>query len=136
MVFSKPLRQGADGIWKCLKWFISPTKMNEISLMRIHECHESLAGNEVLILECSSSGVRYLLHYNKYDLYLVSYSILCHCGNFPNDTSYQYILQILSSQLTFSTSFFWDILHLNIFVIEYCHWWSGFGCDLTSFSRC
>ena len=29
---------------------------------------------------------------------------LCHCGNFSNDTSYEYIDKCLSSQLTFGSS--------------------------------
>ena len=55
---------------------------------------------------------------------VVSYSLLCHSGDFSNNTS---DLQVLSSQLIFSSinakngNKVWYILHPNISAMKYCH---------------
>ena len=49
--------------------------------------------------------------YNKM-LYLVSYGILCHCDNFPNDTSYEQVHKYRHPNLVFV----WYILHPFFFL--------------------
>ena len=51
--------------------------------------------------------------------------ILCHCGNFSNDISYEHVHEELSSQLLFIVHplLVCYILHPDIFVMKYCHGW-------------
>ena len=66
----------------------------------------------------------------------MSYSFSCQRGNFSNDTSCEYGLQILSSHFTFIP--FWYILHPNVYVMNQYHGWLKFGLKnhLESDSNC